>query len=402
MSQKSQILCRLARLYEDSYAGRTGQGERDLILDYEKFLTEAGCRDGDSRLIAERDLAGAASAGVLTRVYHNRDPRLIQQIRFSRKQEAALFSCIGEQPPTAKREQLAELFGRASHLEVGLEWQTAWRLFCETLQDAALSGDSVQPFSRNDLGLNSELLTLIPKILAWKGETLIRFASCVLCGDSKRLRSLEGRIGQILSTITQGRITSLEDIGIVANPHFALLHGPIRLLLGKDWVDFGRLSGPFRIAEADIRNADRIAVDVQRCLTVENETTFHELAKLRSGELLIQTSFASSATLALLDRLPRDLQCWHFGDSDPEGFDILRDLRERTGRQFQSLQMCFRQSDSAPALTEEQRNKLQRLISSPTMIAEREQMGQILAASSVGLFEQEQLGKPRFPHWPFY
>ncbi|HEV2986981.1 MAG TPA: Wadjet anti-phage system protein JetD domain-containing protein [Candidatus Angelobacter sp.] len=353
-------------------------------------------------MIAERDLADAASAGLLTLVHHNRDPRLIQQIRFSRAQEEAFFAHIGEPSPTAKREELAEIFRRASQVEVGPEWRTGWRSFCENLQVAALSGDSVQPFSRNDLGLNNELLTLIPKILAWRGESLIRFASCVLCGNSKRLQSLEGRLGQILGTITQGEKLSLEDIGIVANPHFALLHGPIRLLLGKEWVDFGQLSGPFRISEADIRNAERIAIDAQRCLTVENETTFHELAKLRSGELLIQTSFASSATLALLDRLPRDLQCWHFGDSDPEGFDILRDLRERTGRPFQSFQMCFRQSEAAPALTGEQRTKLQRLISSPSLVAEREQMERILWASSIGLFEQEQLGKPRFPHWPFY
>jgi hypothetical protein len=402
MSQKPHILCRLARLYEASYAGRTGKGERDLMLDYEKFLAETGCRDGDSRLIAERDLADAASAGVLTLVYHNRDPRLIQQIRFSQAEEEALFAHIGEPSPTAKREQVAEMFGRASQVEVGLEWRTGWRSLCENLQDAARSGDSVQPFSRDDIGLNSELLALIPKILTWKGESLIRFASCVLCGNSKRLQSLEGRIGQILNTVTEGKIRTLEDIGIVANPHFALLHGPLRLLLGKDWLDFGRLSGPFRISEADIRSAERIAVDAKRCLTVENETTFHELAKIRSGELLIQTSFPSSATLALLDRLPRDIECWHFGDSDPEGFDILRDLRERTGRPFQALQMCFRQSEAAPALTGEQRTKLQRLICSPTLVAEREQMERILAASSIGLFEQEQLGKPQFPHWPFY
>jgi hypothetical protein len=402
MSQKPHILCRLARLYEASYAGRTGKGERDLILDYEKFLAETGCRDGDSRLIAERDLADAASAGVLTLVYHNRDPRLIQQIRFSQAEEEALFAHIGEPSPTAKREQVAEMFGRASHVEVGLEWRTGWRSLCENLQDAARSGDSVQPFSRDDIGLNSELLALIPKILTWKGESLIRFASCVLCGNSKRLQSLEGRIGQILSTITQGKMRSLEDIGIVANPHFALFHGPIRLLLGEDWVDFGQLSGPFRIAEVDIRNAERIAVGAQRCLTVENETTFHELAKLRSGELLIQTSFASSATLALLDRLPHDLQCWHFGDSDPEGFDILRDLRQRSNRPFRSFQMHFRQLTAAPALTAEQRATLKRLISSPTMVGEREEMERMLAESNVGLCEQEQLGKPSLAYWPFY
>lgn len=402
MNSKAHILCKLARSYEESYAGRTGKGARDLILDYEKFLTENDCRDGESRVIAERDLADAASAGLLTLVAHNRDPRLIQQIRFSQAKEEALFAQIGEPSPTVKREQLAELFSRASHIEVVAEWRATWISLCTTLQNAARRGDSVQPFSRDDLTFNSELLSLIPRILAWKGESLIRFASCVLCGNSKRLELLEGRIVQLLNTITEGRIQTLEDVGIVANPHFALLHGPVRLLLEKKWVDFGRLVGPYRISELDIRNAENVEVNAQRFLTVENETTFHELAKLRSGELLIQTSFASSATLALLERLPMDMECWHFGDSDPEGFDILRDLRERSGRPFQSLQMCFRPADAVPALTAQQRAKLERLISSPIMVAEREEMKRMLTASNIGLFEQEQLGKPRYPHWPFY
>ena len=55
----------------------------------------------------------------------------------------------------------------------------------------------------------------------------------------------------------------------------------------------------------------------RRCLTVENETSFHELAKLRSRELLIRTSYSGSATLALLSKLPNAMEFWHFGDSDP-------------------------------------------------------------------------------------
>lgn len=82
------------------------------------------------------------------------------------------------------------------------------------------------------------------------------------------------------------------------------------------------------------------ATTARRCLKVENETSFYELAKLRSGELLVQTSDPGSGTLALLQRLPAALEFWHFRDSDKAGFEILRVLREKSSRAIQPLQMA--------------------------------------------------------------
>ncbi|GDY23584.1 hypothetical protein LBMAG56_49310 [Verrucomicrobiota bacterium] len=140
-----------------------------------------------------------------------------------------------------------------------------------------------------------------------------------------------------------------------------LAHGPLRLKLDGEWLDLGRLHGAFRLSQSDIDRAEAIDTTAVRCLTVENETSFHELAKLRSGVLLIQTSFPGSATVALLKRLPATLEFHHFGDSDEAGFEILRDLRERSERNFQALHM------------------------------ERGRPN----------FEQESLGRPK-PDWPFY
>jgi Uncharacterized protein conserved in bacteria C-term(DUF2220) len=97
-------------------------------------------------------------------------------------------------------------------------------------------------------------------------------------------------------------------------------------------------------------------------LPLELKTSFHELAKLQSDELLIQTSYPGSGTLKLLQRMPAEMEFWHFGDSDEAGFDILRVLREKSGRDFQSLHM---QRERVP-------------------------------------FEQESLGRPNLKHWPFY
>jgi hypothetical protein len=107
----------------------------------------------------------------------------------------------------------------------------------------------------------------------------------------------------------------------------------------RDWLDLGRLHGAFRLSQTDLDRAESVETTARRCLTVDNEASFHELAKLRSGALLLQTRFPGSATLALLKQLPEALEFHHFGDSDEAGFEILRDLRERSGRNFQPLHM---------------------------------------------------------------
>lgn len=159
-----------------------------------------------------------------------------------------------------------------------------------------------------------------------------------------------------------GEIRALDDLGILPNPRFALIHGPLKLNLDGEWLDLRRLQGAFRLSESDISRAEDLLTTARRCLTVENETSFHELAKLQSGELLIHTSYPGSGTLRLLSRLPAGLEFWHFGDSDEAGFDILKVLRERSGRDFRPLHM---------------------------------QPGRIP-------FEQESLGRPLKNEWPFY
>ena len=197
----------------------------------------------------------------------------------------------------------------------------------------------------------------------------------MLCGDSKRLEELaapekegelrgklRGKLGRLLENITDGKIKVLDDLKITPNPRFVLISGLLRLRLEDHWLDFSPLRGAYRVGLEDIESAKEITTTARRCLTVENETSFHELAKLQSGELLIQTSYPGSGTIGLLTRLPAGLAFWHFGDSDDAGFDILRVLREKSGREFQPLHM---QSGKIP-------------------------------------FEQESLGRPKLKHWPFY
>jgi hypothetical protein len=94
----------------------------------------------------------------------------------------------------------------------------------------------------------------------------------------------------------------------------------------------------------------------------------------------------------LLQRLPDTMEFWHFGDTDPEGYEILRDLRERTGQAFRPLHMGYRPQPESPLLTSDDRRKAERLLNSPAMKAERSELEALLSAGRIGRFEQDSLG----------
>ena len=395
-------LLAIARRFEKTVSGRTGQGARDLLIEFEELLSEAGCHDGDPRALAKEELFQAEKEGLIVLERPRLDRSIIQRVRLPLGNDVKLFDKLKREHPESARRKLAGVFNEAAQGDVPSEWKIQWKAYCEKRRDASLQGVAIAPFTRDALDENRELLAVLKKLLAWQGESLIRFASCVLCGDSKRLQSLRPKLERAMDDLSGGTKKTLDDFGIIDTPRTCLIHGPLRVKLGGQWLDLGLLTGPIRLSELDIRQAEEFETNAVRCVTIENETTFQELAKLRSGDLLIQTSFPGAATLQLLKRLPATMAFWQFGDSDPAGFDILRDLRERTGLTIRSLHMRYRPGINPTALTPEERRLLIALVGSPVMADEKSELEKMLMANDKGQFEQESLGRPTLSLWPYY
>ncbi|WP_395751586.1 Wadjet anti-phage system protein JetD domain-containing protein [Prosthecobacter sp.] len=395
------ILKVFADRYRDSQAGRTGVSSGDFTFDYHKLLKAARADSAEARINAETRLRQAEdqSQGKLKLDTHPRDERLIHIVRLSREGgEAWLFNHLQESSPAEERRQLADLFESFPSSSVS----PAWSNWCLQLAQHALDGSPVTPFTRDDLAGNRELLTNIPRILDWQGESLLRFASCMIFHDSKRLEQLRPRLESALRQITNGGIQSLEELGLLEKPRRVFICGPLRLELPEGTLNLGLLHAPVSISETDIHRAIAIHCDASQVLTVENETTFLELAKLHSDTLLIHTSYPGRAVLALLARLPSHLPIHHFGDADPAGFDILRDLRERSGLGIQPLHMHYRPRVGSEILNPAELQIIGRLLADPRMTDCHTPLQAMLIANSKGDFEQESLGRPSFSKWPFY
>jgi len=382
----------LALTYRKSAAARSGV-VKDYTLDWEDFLIRTGRNDGDERELAEQELLAAeqASGGMLTIDRHAKS-QAEEVLRLKRDGgEAWLFAATGRTSPTEERANLAGFFERAKSTRIPEGHSAGWSAWCEVLAACAVSGRPVTPFRRDDPVGNANLLEILAGVLNWQGESLIRYASAVICRKSKALENSRGSLLIALREITRREDVSLEDFGIFDKPRSVLMHGPLVLEFAEGRVDLGLLSGPVAISAIDLAGARSLECRAPRCVTVENESVFLELAKRRTGALLVQTSFVGAATRLLFERLSPDLACHHFGDSDPAGFDVLRDLREKTGRGFEPLMMKFRDRTDAPRLTEEERKVIARLLESGVIADVHGELRAMLAARTKGAFEQEEV-----------
>jgi hypothetical protein len=386
------ILHAFARIYQKSAAGRRGV-TKDYTVQYESFLRSAGAADGDEREIAEKELIAAErqSNGLFG---IDRHPRSGDKLRLRLARvggEEWLFSHTGLAAPSDKRTTLAAFFEEAASRPVPDTWQHAWKNWFSELSQRARNGLTIQPFKQDDPAGNGELVNALSGILLWQGEALVRYASASICGDSKRLQALEPRLRVALAEIT-GQ-ASLESFGIFRKPRSVTFHGPLVLQLGGTAFDFSVFPAPVTLSETNFTQSPAISTTSPLCLTVENEDVFFELATSNPGILIIQTSFPGSAALRLLKLLPADLPFHHFGDSDPAGSDILRDLREKTGRPIRPLLMRHRllHHTKRQPLGEHDIQTLKRLLKMDLLEDLHPHLTEILEAGEKGSFEQESI-----------
>lgn len=389
LDRRSPVLEKLAELYAASTAGCTGVTARDFGLPYPKLLEAADCLKGEALVLAEADLRHACDRCALE-IDEDRRSHDWQRIRVPLAAEATLFALIGKPSPTAEREAWASLFEEASSWAVPEMHREPWQRFCHTRAAQARKGTAWKPFRRSQRIRAEFCLKVTAKLLAWSRPCLLRTASAQLAG-SKFLETSASMLQALLAEASGGAVQTFRDLQIEYNPTKVCFHGPIRVRLDGGEKNYAEFAGESAIAEGDLARVESIHFDAPRCVTVENATKFHELCRLRSGDVFVFTSYPNKATVEFLKRLPVEVPLYHFGDTDPWGFDVLRILRKALDRPVLPLHMCYRPKEGSPVLTGRDRRKLDRLLIEPRLSDVREELEHLATANAKGDFEQETL-----------
>jgi hypothetical protein len=404
MKLRSPIWDALAEVYEQSHAGRTGCGERDVQPSFQELCDRALLAEGEAYELAISELKSMDGRFVRLEWDHPRARTTIHKVRLSPSDEAAFYHAIARGSPTQRRCRWGAMFAEASEWSVRPEFAAEWKAFCTDRAMRALHWELMDPFRVRKLHEGRHLLDITHRLLNWtppETGTLIRWVSSHLCGNSKTLETAQASREQLLSEASGGRIPNFESHGILPMPREARIAGPLRLRIGEREFDCAAQEVA-TLSLADLQQAKFIGTDATRCLTVENKTVFLDLAAKRSGDLIIWTSFPNAATLALLALLPRTLEFWHFGDTDPSGFHILHDLCVRSGLPFRPFRMRVRPDAFSRELTASERLLLERLLQSPHLVAAQGELRALLDAGRVGVFEQEHHQPAPLSCWPFY
>jgi len=403
---RSPIFDALAKVYEESRAGRTGRGKLDVQPTFEELSAECERRtgrplDGDAFELAITELRNCDGRIIDLEWDHPRARTTIHKVRLSPAKEAEFYMALGRESPTLRRRRWSDLFVRAALWPAPDRFAAEWQQFCTARAERALHWDLMEPFRVRKFHEGQHLVETTLRLLGWQGSNLIRWVSSHLCGNSKTLEKAMKSRELLLHEASGGQVTDFESHGIRAMPREARFSGPLHLRIGGRIVDCDALHVA-TVSLADLERAELLDCGAKRCLTVENKTVFLDLAQKRSGEIVIWTSFPNAATLALLALLPRTLEFNHFGDTDPSGFHILHDLCRRSQLPFAPFRMHIREQPNARTITPAERELLSDLLDSPHLESARGELRTLLATGSVGAFEQEDHQPAPLPAWPFY
>lgn len=241
------------------------------------------------------------------------------------------------------------------HLQLLDSWKqkeeecfVVWK-FIDYLKERIQEGKTVKEFiDLPDLEKTKRILTALSCVEKNRESCYIREFSIRHFADSKVFEGLFGVLGKIMRRF-RIEFADMDIYQILAE--YNIYHTPDYVYLkGEGILDFQNgmesrvnlayLEQGLGISGADIENV-RISGKVKKVITIENLTTFFRWQE-KNSLMIYLGGYHNSVRRELLRRVYQvlpDAKYLHFGDIDVGGFEIYRDLCEKTEIPFQTYHM---------------------------------------------------------------
>ena len=196
--------------------------------------------------------------------------------------------------------------------------------------------------------------------------------------DSKRLKNtaLLSWCCRLIRQVSGSELPDpllLEHFGMTANPTASTVtvFGPLRYQTGGrtlNWIQtLYEMGQSATLSWDNLRSVDRVE-SPRPVLTIENESTFNRFIRQNPDFTIVYTAgFPGKSVRRLIQSLSPDIPLFHWGDSDPEGYEIAAVLhRIHPLRLYRcSLSDLERQIQFCRKLPENKRRRAERLLQNP-------------------------------------
>jgi len=272
---------------------------------------------------------------------------VICKIKLKVEALADIYSSLGREDITGKRSRESELYLKYKGKNYIID------AFCDEQVDR-LTHHKNAKFTP-DIAVN--ILELLKYILNNTQDIMERELSIAVLGDTKLFEnSYRSRVCKIiqeygnqemdLSVLDMNGASEkekaiLEEYRIFSNPSYVFFKGNVEIFY-DDGISIKVMPDkPIAILSETIAEINTIKIYSDRIITVENLTAYNRI-KDNTSVFIYLSGYHNTAKQKFLKKIAEhnsSVLWYHFGDIDPDGFFILKNLIEKTGIPFTPLHM---------------------------------------------------------------
>ncbi len=222
------------------------------------------------------------------------------------------------------------------------------KCFIEYLLKSLQKNKSVKEFIKlENLADTKKVLESIQAIERNTKQLYTREFSIAIFHDTKTFEKMQGRIKHVFCSFKPGcegyKLSEiLAEYNIYQNPNFVYIKGRAVIYIGNEKIELSALKQGIGISGEDINQISILDVhNIKRVITIENLTTYYRWQE-ESSLIIYLGGYHNSVRRNLLKNVYAKVpnaKYYHFGDIDAGGFEIYRDLCDKTGIPFKMLYM---------------------------------------------------------------
>lgn len=137
----------------------------------------------------------------------------------------------------------------------------------------------------------------------------------------------------------------LEEFQVYSNPSYMFFKGDVEIHYKDGTVIVVKQDNPIALSSETIHKICTIKVNSKKIVTVENLTSYNRISDSKSTFLYLSGyhNIAKQRFLKMISECNDGILWYHFGDIDPDGYYILKNLIDKTGIQFNPLFMSVKE-----------------------------------------------------------